>query len=134
MNPEPPASFVKPPSSAKQAHDNDPFYFALVYPGIGHFLLRRPLSGLFFVAVSTGFTGLFFYEFWIQIRLFIRQAASALHDSTTPLPAFHYGRLSLWLLGLILIYTWSLVDVWVRMKSRAATPPPVPPGSDRAQF
>jgi TM2 domain-containing membrane protein YozV len=106
----------------------DAFYYALVYPGIGHFLLGRPVFGLIFAALATAFAVLFFIEFWAQIRLFMQQASAAIGDANAPLPEVHYGRMLggmfIWILCLTGVYAVSLVDVWRRVKPR---PPPVPP-------
>ena len=110
----------------KRRPSKDAFYYALVYPGIGHFLLRRFASGFLFAALATGFVALFFNEFWVQIRLFVREASEAVRNSNAPLPQVHYGRMLFWLLGLTLVYAISLADVWLRIKPRPSPPPPLP--------
>ncbi len=106
----------------KRRQSKDAFYYALVYPGIGHFLLRRFVTGILLAVLATGFVALFFYEFWVQIRLFLREASEAIRDVNAPLPEVHYGRMLIWILGLTLVYAISLADVWLRVK-----PPPPPP-------
>lgn len=113
-------------SSSGHRRSQDAFYYTLVYPGVGHFILRRFGWGFFYSGVASGCVLLFFFEFWIQIRLFMRAAADALRDTRAPLPDIHYGRLTIWLLGLAAVYAVSLLDIRRRLKAQA-TPPPLPP-------
>ncbi len=111
-----------PPPAVPPRDPRGPFFESMVFPGVGHFRLRRPLLGSLFAGLALLCLALFFAEFWVQIRLFLRQAAEALRDPQAPLPAPRWSRLFAALAGLTLVYAASLLDI----RRRLQAPPPVP--------
>jgi len=101
---------------------------AFIYPGAGQFLQKRPVAGMIYSFLFTGFSVvLIFHVFkpmFHNLNAALNWAAS--QDSSQSFETISVPDVLISFLAMLIVYVLNVMDVR-RAKPRTAPPPPLPP-------
>lgn len=101
-----------------------------IAPGIGHFAAGYWLRGLLYILVSLAALGA---AFWQVIRPLVMAIAQYIQDNTgeariEPITMMYFIKIGIPALILVLLWIWSMLEIFILVKKKNSMPPPPPGG------
>ena len=99
-----------------------------IAPGIGHFAAGYWVRGLLYILLSLG---ALLIACWQTVRPLVMAIAQYIQDNTSnaqiePVNMMYFVRIGIPVLFLILLWLWSMLEIFILVKKKNAVPPPLP--------